>query len=85
MSKIPTVEEFFKKYSDNTFLSEGYYEYLVEKDSFKEALIEFAKLHVQAALKEASKKAQVYADEGGYSEFVDEDSILNAYPLTNIK
>ena len=48
-------------------------------------MIEFAKMHVEAALKEASEKAIVYADEGGYSEFVDEQSILNAYPLTNIK
>ena len=49
------------------------------------AMIEFAKLHVEAALKKASEKAEVYADEGGYSEFVDEKSILNSYSLDNIK
>ena len=46
---------------------------------------DFAKIHVEAALKEASEKAGVYADEGGYSEFVDEQSILNSYSLDNIK
>lgn len=54
-------------------------------EAINNAMLEFAKNHVEAALKEASEKASVYADEGGYSEFVDEDSILNAYPLTNIK
>jgi hypothetical protein len=53
--------------------------------NIEEFMIEFAQMHVTEALKQASKKALVYADEGGYSEFVDEDSILNAYPLTNIK
>jgi len=95
MSKIPTAEEFFKKYSDNTSLAEGHYDYLVEKDSFKEAMIEFAKLHVEEALKEASEKAKTdyeYLGESGefedipvYEYFVDKDSILNAYPLENIK
>jgi hypothetical protein len=47
MNKIPTIEEFFNNYSDNVSLSEGHYDYLVEKDSFKEAMIEFAKLHVE--------------------------------------
>lgn len=53
--------------------------------------IEFAKLHVQAALKEAGEKAKI----NGYwynGEFiqnkpinVNKDSILNAYPLDQIK
>lgn len=63
MSKIPTVEEFFKKYSDNTSLSEGHYDYLVEKDSFKEAMIEFAKLHCEAQLKAILEKVRVREDE----------------------
>ena len=51
----------------------------------KLSMIEFAKMHVEEALKQASEQALVYADEGGYSEFVDESSIINAYPLKNIK
>ena len=80
---IPTAEEFFIKYSDNTSLSEGYYEYLVDKDSFKGAMIEFAKLHVEAALQEGKKKAEEIMSHSWEKEY--EDSILNSYPLTNIK
>jgi hypothetical protein len=64
---------------DSSVFKEGHY-FVIEQ-----AMIEFAKLHVTAALKEASEKASVYADEGGYSEFVDEESILNSYPLENIE
>lgn len=72
MEKIPTSEEFLKQ----------------ERFPFGltiHAMEEFAKMHVTLALKAASEKASVYADEGGYSEFVDEESILNSYPLENIK
>ena len=48
-------------------------------------MIEFAKLHVDACKLEIAEKAEVYADEGGYTEFVDEQSVLNTYPLTLIK
>lgn len=43
----------------------------------RKVMIEFAKLHVEEALKQASEKGLVEAD--------DRMSILNAYPLTNIK
>lgn len=47
-------------------------------------MIEFAKLHREAILKEASEKAVIkrilYED-----EIVDKQSILNAYPESNIK
>ena len=54
-------------------------------------MIEFAKLHVEAALKEASKKADTdgrhtYLFRREYVPVkVDKNSILNAYPLENIK
>ena len=61
----------------------------------EKAMVEFAKLHVAAALKEASEKATTIIDNNSYcgntgSEYdpeiiVDKNSILNAYPLTNIK
>ena len=90
MSKIPTAEEFFEKYSDNTSLSEGHYDYLVEKDSFKEAMIEFAKLHVEAAKKEYLQQGFGRYMEHPFDKYptrvpTDEDSILNAYPLENVK
>jgi hypothetical protein len=58
-------------------------------------MIEFAKLHVEQALKEASDNAEAdytYEGFGGefydqpiYRYFVKKDSILNSYPLENIK
>lgn len=53
-------------------------------------MIEFAKLHVQKALKQAALNAKItYEYEGNTgSEYcdtvVDQKSILNAYPLENI-
>lgn len=76
---IPTAEEFILK--KNPLNS--------HKIKFqKERLIEFAKLHVEAALKAASEKAETKIDENWSSpgDFeIDESSILNAYPLENIK
>ncbi len=57
--------------------------------SAKTAMIEFAKLHVEAALKAASEKAEIKYIEpdgcatGDYYD-IDKDSILNSYPLENI-
>lgn len=80
MSNIPTAEEFFKeKYGSN------------DRIAIDNAILlskEFTKLHVEAALKEASEKAStIYSEEPLLGEVynIDKDSILNAYPLTNIK
>ena len=59
----------------------------------REAMIEFAKMHVQEALKQASENATVTPidheeiSEGSFRPIwgVDDESILNAYPLENIK
>lgn len=62
-----------------------------KNELIKTALLGFAKLHVEAALKEASKKAECCTDaivDLGHTiieAYVEKDSILNAYPLTNIK
>lgn len=93
---IPTVEKFLRQSKslhdmwDNT---RGKGEW--DEKAIAKSHIEFAKLHVEAALKEASKKAtagQTFVDMGGefedipiYEHYVVKDSILNAYPLENIK
>lgn len=46
----------------------------------EEAMIEFAQTHVKEALKRADNNAKMYNS----TESI-KDSILNAYPLTNIK
>jgi hypothetical protein len=77
---IPTAEEFAKTYHPMKT-------YPVDH----QMMIEFAKLHVEAAKEEISKKARTKSDWSGNtgSEYcdtiVDKDSILNSYPLTNIK
>jgi hypothetical protein len=50
----------------------------------KEALIEFAKLHVTEALKQASEKARTKGKMGSKIYQIDKTTILNAYDLTNI-
>ena len=80
---IPKAEEFLKEYNNhNHSKSEGCscrYRDIV-------ALREFAKLHVTEALKSASRKAY-FRDSNGFVCTTEENkkSILNAYPLSNIK
>jgi hypothetical protein len=66
----------------------------VSKYDAIEAMIEFAKLHVKAALIEASEYAEMIADKeqdfrlqncNCTDYIIDKNSILNAYPLENIK
>lgn len=81
---IPTAKDFY-----NSIVGElpvGYTE---------EAMIEFAKLHVTAALKEAINNARIIDDPNSYcgntgseyppDQILDMDAILNSYPLENIK
>ena len=85
MANIPTAEEMFKA---NPILPEG-----VERQACIAFMKTFAKLHVEAALKEASEKATVTPidfeeiSEGSFRPIwgVDDDSILNSYSLDNIK
>lgn len=57
-----------------------------------EMMVEFAKMHVQEALKQASEKAEVETEyenpvnpSMGSFEVVDKCSILDAYSLDNVK
>ena len=77
-NNIPRAEEFLNDIRYVTY-------------SLDEKLITFAKLHVEAALLAASKNSEIidvspHQDGGDPGYFsVNEDSILNAYSLTNIK
>ena len=78
-SKLPTAEEFFiRVVGENPDEFNGY---------IKECMIEFAKLHVEAALKAASEEADYITDgqEHITDVWIDKDSILKSYPLDNIK
>ena len=86
MSEIPTAEEVLSKKFNELKSS-------FALNDVKDCMIEFAKLHVTAALKEASEKATVTPidheeiSEGSFRPIwgVDDDSILNSYPLNKIK
>lgn len=84
MEKIPTAKE---------LIETDYYHLHLDTDSIclgsiETAMIEFAKLHVEAALKEAAHESQCYNKakfSGDENWVVDIDSILNSYPLDQIK
>ena len=80
--KLPTAKELLKA----NFL-------LIEKDKTCEAhthlvvdqMIAFAKMHVKAALESGAGKAKTKIHYIVDKIIVDKDSILNAYPDSNIK
>ena len=86
MGQIPTAEEIFKiTFNTNhchiDYDKAGLY-------TIKQAMIEFAKLHVKEALKFAATEATVetinkYSPEEQHE--VNQDSILNSYFIENIK
>ena len=66
---------------DNIEIWDGVF---VHSKNAKQAMIEFAKLHVTEALKEASEKAEI--EDLSYDDrIVNVKSILNTYSLENIK
>lgn len=82
MNKIPTAEEFISKKSDSfdtQMRRDTYY-----KGNVENLLIEFTKLHVTEALKQASEKARTKGKMGSKIYQIDKTTILNAYDLTNI-
>ena len=96
MSKIPTTAELLK---DKTQF--GTYGNMYKREDVSKKMIKFAKLHVEAALKEVSKNISL--KESSSNEInnnnifpfitaddntvwiINNDSILNAYPLENVK
>jgi hypothetical protein len=82
-NKIPTAEDFFIDNKLIPFHTDSFHMKEIHK-----IMIEFAKLHVEAALKEASENAELkyrINDISCNDKILNKNSILNAYPLTNIK
>lgn len=80
-NKTPTAQEYIKKFYEENIFSNL-------KNRSEYLMIEFAKMHVKAALEAAFENAKVitHYDVGGYaSNDVVDTSILNSYPLENIK
>ena len=84
---MKTAAEFLKNFNEEeNNIDKLYYDSYVKK-----AMIKFAKMHVQEALRLASVEAEVEHelsnpyDPNSEYQIVNKDSILNAYPLENIK
>ena len=72
---IPTAEEFYKQTTGC----------VMNHRDVKTAMIEFAKLHVEAAL-EAALEDSPHGSSTDIPSYEDmKDAILNAYPLENFK
>jgi hypothetical protein len=92
-NKIPTAEECLIKESVllKTIEESGNFPLNLTRDThigsahaIKRAMIEFAKIHVEEALKAAYDNIE-YTTVDSSVPYVVEESILNSYPLTNIK
>lgn len=91
---IPTAEEFLRKYESERPILQAYTETNEDKMSFynsaqgvcvvMEVMIEFAKFHVQEALKEALENVP-YGSSTDTISYEDVAGILTCYPLENIK
>lgn len=99
-NKIPTTEDFFEKNYIVTTDDERSFK-CIDEESFKESMLEFAKLHVQEALKAASENVDADFEPMGwlaelhfdnpfiagkdYEIGISRKSILDVYPLDKIK
>jgi hypothetical protein len=72
MKNILTIEEFFEQHIQKGVNN--------THSNYLNIAIEFTKLHITKALKKAEEIAIDFDCEGNY-----DNSILNAYPLENIK
>lgn len=80
IDKIPTAEKILSSYSKNYGAIEGNPRAVVKASEALEAMIEFAKLHVKAALEAASEVAS--NSDLNTSQL---SKIFNAYPENLIK
>jgi hypothetical protein len=85
---IPTAEEWLLNHKELSKYDVAEHDeggYLgVNEDNLYKIMIEFAKLHVEAALKAAYENIE-YTEVDSSVPYVVKDSILNSYPLENIK
>lgn len=74
MEKIPTAEEWLKHFEENAYPG----------TPISECIIEFAKLHVEAAIKECIECAPTSSTDAIYHRDV-VVCLTDCYPLSNIK
>jgi len=93
MKNIPTAEKFLSDNIDRTYfphIDESIEDKKGEVLTILDCMNEFAKLHVKAALKAAAEKARLdewpsFDEDEPLYYTIDKESIMDAYPLCNIK
>ncbi len=86
MEKVPTAEDFLQDHLEiSHFYDDKTQNMVCYSDDVQKAMIEFAKIHVEAALKAAASDAHTKDVPFTDDVEVDKESILTAYPSENIK
>lgn len=86
MEKIPTVEDFIDDYQDEYFQGSVFGEFAYKREVVIQALKDFAKLHVKAALVAAAETGIKMYERSSYPwDEHDKKEILTAYTEENIK
>lgn len=86
MEKIPTSEEIIMKHCNKKTNDFGTSFSNISKIQCKQAMIEFAKLHVEEALKQALESIPCLGSSSDIATYEEvENEVLNAYDLNNIK
>lgn len=83
MKPLPTAESIMLAHIPNGVINLP--SYRVERETIIRAMIDIAQIAVTAALEAAAENAELSYNEDTDSPYVDKHSIINAYPLTNIK
>jgi len=91
MEQIPTAKELYLKtvfpiyFENRPDEIKLWFETTPDAKQSVEIMIEFAKLHVEQALKAKIEAMEKYYEDGGYSLSEMDAFTRNSYPLTNIK
>ena len=87
MSTIPTAEEFLQDHHQiSHFYDDKTNNMVCFSDDVQKAMIEFAKLHVETALKEALESIPCLGSSTDIATYEEvKDAVLNSYPLDLIK
>ena len=80
-----TAKEFLLKEIPDHIKREGFSFGDLNSKIIEKAMIECTKFYVQEALKSATEKAELRLERYSDDWYIDNSSILNAYPMENIK
>jgi hypothetical protein len=86
MEKIPTAKEIILKHCNTKTNDYGTFFSSISDSQCINAMIEFTKLHVEQALKEALESIPCLGSSSDIASYEEvRDAVLNSYPIENIK